>query len=103
MSFSKKNLDQLKNLIEKNNLRDCSNNNYINRNLDVDLESTKTNDPNELFYSIIDNSENINDTTSINFTLKKSEEKNSYIHKRKEIFMTEEDLLYDQFKYLLEE
>ena len=103
MSLSKKNRDKLRSiynddLFEKNNKSDSN-----PKDLDTD-------NPNDIFYSIIDNSNDINETILINKKLKKSEEKfsdsNNYKYnnsKNISIKLTEEDLLYDEFKYLLDE
>ena len=108
MTLSKKNINKLKSItIDK--FSDHSNKfNTKSKNLD-------TENPNDIFYSIIDNSNDINETTLINKKLKESEErffnakssnykaKDNRTKKDLSIKLTEEDLLYDEFNYLLEE
>tara|TARA_B100000212_G_C27155280_1_gene439287 strand:- start:253 stop:582 length:330 start_codon:yes stop_codon:yes gene_type:complete len=108
MTLSKKNINKLKSItIDK--LSDHSNKlNSKPKNLDAE-------NPNDIFYSIIDNSNDIKETTLINKKLKESEERffnskssndkaNDNITKKDlSIKLTEEDLLYDEFNYLLEE
>ena len=98
MSLSKKNIDKLKSISS-----DHKKLNFKSKDIEID-------NPNDIFYSIIDNSNDINETTLVNKKLKESEEK---IFNSKENFyknnkdlstkLTEEDLLYDEFNYLLEE
>ena len=102
MSLSKKNIDKLKS-ISTDILSEHNKMNFKSKNIEID-------NPNDIFYSIIDNSNDINETTLVNKKLKESEEK---IFNSKENFyknnkdlstkLTEEDLLYDEFNYLLEE
>ena len=108
MTLSKKNIDKLKS-ITNDNLSD-HNNKFNSIPNDIDADS-----PNDIFYSLIDNSNDIKETTLLNKKLKESEEKFSKIknciHKENDnkinkdlsIKLTEEDLLYDEFNYLLEE
>lgn len=60
----------------------------------------------KFFYSIIDNSDNINETSAANQLLKQSEDVFHNINSRKtntsENLSTEEEL-YDEFNYLLDE
>ena len=112
MTLPKKNIDQLKmflnnknnkfNKITKSNIHNLPKNNSYN-----------TNRTNEIFYEIIDNSEYLEDTLLHNKKLKESEEK--LIQQKKSIHindknssqinyqLSEEDLLYDEFNYLLDE
>ena len=102
MSLSKKNLSKLKNFIKENNV--VSNISSINpqesnNHLNVD-------DLSKIFYSIIDNTDNINDTTNKNPLLKKIEEGFHNINSRKTNHsknLSIEDELYDEFNYLLDE
>ena len=120
MNLSRKNLDQLKQILEQKNKstkeynsKKISNND--NENLS-NLDSLDFDNPNEIFYSIIDNSNYLEDTTLHNQKLKESEEK--LLNIKKSIISTnqnsnskiklnnklsEEDLLYDEFNYLLHE
>ena len=116
MALSKKNLDQLKSILNKKdiikyNISDKSSisdsNSLTKHNL------TDVNDPNQIFYSIIDNSEQLEDTVLSNNNLKKIEEKlingelktplNNPIDSQSKYQLSEEDLLYDEFNYLLDE
>ena len=115
MSLSKNNLNKLKSILKKKTLK----NKFSSRRLD----SLKTNQPNsshndnpeELFYSIIDNSSTLEETAFISPKLKNAEDNlfNSKINKynsnnisssaNSNNELSEEELLYDEFKYLLEE
>ena len=102
MSRSKNNLGKLKTFIKKNNLvnkNSVKNQQESNNPSDVD-------DPSTIFYSIIDNSDNINETSKENTFLKKSEHRFHNINPRKTNNSTNlsiEDELYDEFNYLLNE
>ena len=102
MSLSKKNLGKLKNFIKENNLV----NNNSSKNPQKSHNSLKVDDPSKIFYSIIDNSNNINETSKENSLLKKSEDsihnKNSRITNYSKN-LSIEDELYDEFNYLLDE
>ena len=116
MALSKKNLDQLKTFLNKantftHNISDKSSNSDSNSlNKDHLIE---VNNPNEIFYEIIDNSEHLEETTLSNNHLKKIEEnlikeKKAYpldnqIYSNMNSQLSEEDLLYDEFNYLLDE
>ena len=102
MSLSEENLDKLKTFIKKTN---SVNNNSI-KNLQDDKISPKVDDPSKIFYSIIDNSDNINETSKENSLLKKSEDNFHNINSRKNYYsnnLSIEDELYDEFNYLLDE
>ena len=116
MALSKKNLDQLKSFLNEEN---ATKNNIYDKNSISDSKSlTKdgpigVNNPNQIFYSIIDNSENLEDTLLSNNNLKKIEEKlikekkyyplDNKIDSQRNNQLSEEDLLYDEFNYLLDE
>ena len=103
MGLSKKNLDKLGTFITESNL--VSNNNSC-RNHQKSNNSSKFDDPSKIFYSIIDNSNNINETTKENPSLKKSEESFHNLNPRKNNYsnnLSIEDELYDEFNYLLDE
>ena len=103
MGLSKKNLDKLGNFFTESNL--VSNNNSC-RNKQEPNNSSKIDDPTKIFYSIIDNSNNINETTKENPLLKKSEDSFYNLYSRKTNYSDNlfvEDDLYDEFKYLLDE
>ncbi|MDC3084038.1 hypothetical protein OA323_00065 [Prochlorococcus sp. AH-716-N14] len=103
MGLSKRNLGKLNTFIKKNNL--VSKNNSIEKTQESH-KAPKIEDPSKIFYSIIDNSDNINETLDANQLLKESEDSFYKINSRKtnisENLSTEEEL-YDQFNYLLDE
>tara|TARA_Y100000589_G_scaffold324339_1_gene360373 strand:- start:587 stop:913 length:327 start_codon:yes stop_codon:yes gene_type:complete len=108
MTLSKKNLDKLKSF--SSDKLSVQNNKNKSKTGPCNLEK-----PNDIFYSIIDNSIDIEETTLTNEKLKESELKfinfNDKELKLKEhknsknmsIELTEEDILYDEFNYLLDE
>ena len=116
MALSKKNLDRLKSLVNKKNI---NKHNIADRNSISDSYSLtkhnpiEANNPNEIFYSIIDNSEHLEDTILSNNKLKKIEERlikekkyyplEDKIDSQRNNQLSEEDLLYDEFNYLLDE
>ena len=103
MGLSKKNLDKLGTFITESNL--VSNNNSC-RNQQQPNNSSKVEHPSKIFYSIIDNSNNIDETTKENPLLKKSEDSFHNLNSRKTNFsnnLSIEDELYDEFNYLLDE
>ena len=116
MALSKKNLDQLKSFLNKDN---TIKHNISDKSSISDLKSQKkdhpieSNDPNQIFYSIIDNYEHLEDTVLKNNNLKKIEEKlikekkyypiDNKIYSQRNNQLSEEDLLYDEFNYLLDE
>ena len=97
MSLSKKNLDKLNKLKKKKNLN--NNDNLITNPLNSE-------DPNKIFYSLIDNSESLEETSNINNLLRECEinqiNMNSKKHNLSKKLTTEEEL-YDEFNYLLDE
>ena len=119
MSLSKKNLALLKYFQEK---EDISKHNNSTNLIKHDYSSKEkansyiSKNPNDIFYSIIDNAKELEDTTLVNPKLKESEEdlfktKANYNNKNQSSHATEkvnielsnEDLLYDEFNYLLDE
>ena len=116
MALSKKNSDQLKSILNKkntnkNNISDeisISDSKYLKKDHLIEV-----NNPNQVFYSIIDNSEHLEDTVLSNNSLKKIEEKlikekryyplHNKIESQINNQLSEEDLLYDEFNYLLDE
>ena len=116
MALSKKNSDQLKSILNKkntnkNNISDeisISDSKYLKKDHLIEV-----NNPNQVFYSIIDNSEHLEDTVLNNNKLKKIEEKlvkdkkyypiDKKINSQRNNQLSEEDLLYDEFNYLLDE
>lgn len=109
MSLSKKNLDKLNKLKKMKNLNNESKNknNYTNRNNDnLITNSFNSEDPNKIFYSLIDNSESLEETSNVNNSLRKSEINQINMNSKKDNFskkLTTEEELYDEFNYLLDE
>ena len=103
MGLSKRNLGRLNTFIKQNNL--ASKNNSIEKPQESHKIS-KIEDPSKIFYSIIDNSDNINETLDANQLLKESEDSFHNINSRKtntsDNLSTEEEL-YDEFNYLLDD
>ena len=110
MSLSKKNLDKLNKFNKKKNLHnECKNiNNYTNliHNDNLITNPLNSEDPNKIFYSLIDNSESLEETSNVNNSLRESEinqiNMNSNKHNLSKKLTTEEEL-YDEFNYLLDE
>ncbi len=103
MGLSKKNLDKLSTFITECNL--VNNNNSFTNQHELN-NSSKGGDPSKIFYSIIDNSDNINETTKENPLLKKSENSLHNLNPSKTNYsdnLSIEDELYDEFNYLLDE
>ena len=110
MSLSKKNLDKLNKFKKKKNLNNESKNinNYTNITNNDNLITNPLNseDPNKIFYSLIDNSESLEETSNVNNSLIKSELNQINMNPRKANFskkLTIEEELYDEFNYLLDE
>ncbi len=103
MGLSKKNLDKLGTFITQRNL---VNNNNSCRNQQELNNSSKVDDPSKIFYSIIDNSDDISETTKENPLLKNCEDSFHNLNSRKTNYsnnLSIEDELYDEFNYLLDE
>ena len=110
MSLSKKNLDKLNKYKNNRNLNNDSNNiSKYSKTYKKDNSTknpTKSEDPNKIFYSLIDNSESLDETSNVNQSLRKSELNQIKINSRKDNFskkLTTEEELYDEFNYLLDE
>ena len=110
MSLSEKNLDKLNKLKKNKNLDNESNNisNYTNISSNDNFISNPNNseDPNKIFYSLIDNSESLEETSNVNNSLRKSEINQINMNFKKDNFskkLTTEEELYDEFNYLLDE
>ena len=77
MSLSKKNLDKLNKLKKNKNLnnesKNISNSTNIPNSDNLITNPLNSEDPNEIFYSLIDNSEFLEDTSNVNHSLRKSE------------------------------
>ena len=110
MSLSKKNLDKL-NKYKKNKNLNIDTNNISNftkiDNKDNSTKNTlKLEDPNKIFYSLIDNSKSLEETSNVNNSLRKSEINQINMNSKKDNFskkLTTEEELYDEFNYLLDE
>ena len=110
MSLSKKNLDKLNKFKKKKNLNNESKNINYHTNL-INNDNLITNplnseDPNKIFYSLIDNSESLEETSNVNNSLRKSEINQINMNSKKDNFskkLTTEEELYDEFNYLLDE
>ena len=110
MSLSKKNLDKLNKFKKNKNLNNDSNNtsNYIKipKNDNLITNPLNSEDPNKIFYSLIDNSESLEETSNVNMSLRKSELNEINMNSRKANFsnkLTTEEELYDEFNYLLDD
>ena len=110
MSLSKKNLDKLNKFKKKKNLNNESKiiNNYTNipNNDNLIINPLNSEDPNKIFYSLIDNSESLEETSNVNNSLRKSEINQINMNSKKDNFskkLTTEEELYDEFNYLLDE
>jgi len=110
MSLSKKNLDKFNKFKKKKNLNNESknNNNYKNLTNNDNLIANPLNseDPNKIFYSLIDNSESLEETSNVNNSLRISEINQINMKSKKDNFsmkLTTEEELYDEFNYLLDE
>ena len=110
MSLSKKNLDKLNKFKKYNEFNNESKNlsNYPNISNNDNLISNQLNseDPNKIFYSLIDNSESLEETSNVNNSLRKSEINQIIMNSKKDNFskkLTTEEELYDEFNYLLDE
>ena len=110
MSLSKKNLDKLNKFKQNKNLNNESNNisNYIKipKNDNLITNPLNSEDPNKIFYSLIDNSETLEETSNVNHSLRKSELNQININSKKDHYpmkLTTEEELYDEFNYLLDE
>ena len=103
MCLSKRNLGKLNTFIKTNNL--FNNNNSSKKPQETDNDP-KVENPSEIFYSIIDNSDNLNETLKTNELLKNSEDSFQNINSRKTNSsnnLSIEEELYDEFNYLLDE
>ncbi len=104
MSLSKKNLDKLNKFKKKKNLNNESKN--INNNDNLITNPLNSQDPNKIFYSLIDNSVSLEETSNVNNSLRKSEINQINMNSKKDNFskkLTTEEELYDEFNYLLDE
>ena len=110
MSLSKKNLDKLnkfkKNKKLNNEIKNISNYKKISNNDNLISNQLNSEDPNKIFYSLIDNSESLEETSNVNNSLRKSEINQINMNSKKDNIskkLTTEEELYDEFNYLLDE
>ena len=110
MSLSKKNLDKLNKFKKNKNLNNESKNisNYSNipNNDNLITNPLNSDDPNKILYSLIDNSESLEETSNVNNSLRKIELNQINMNSRKANYskkLTNEEELYDEFNYLLDE
>ena len=119
MSISKKNLYKLKSLINKQNARNDDFQNLHNKKTSPSknkLNNLSHNESSKIFYSIIDNAENLQETTLENKRLKEIEKESSrvfdnnlnlidppHLRNNHNDVLSEEEILYDEFNYLLDD
>ena len=110
MSLSKKNLDKLNKFKKNKNLNNefesISNYTKIPNNDNLITNPLNSEDPNKIFYSLIDNSESLEETSNVNHSLRKSELNQTNMNARKANYsskLTTEEEMYDEFNYLLDE
>ncbi len=106
MSLSKNNLDKLNKFKKEKNLNNESKNINITNNDNLITNPLNSEDPNKIFYSLIDNSESLEETSNVNNSLRKSEINHINMNSKKDNFskkLTTEEELYDEFNYLLDE
>ena len=108
MSLSKKNLDKLNKFKKNKNLNnEIKNiNTNITNNDNLITNPLNSEDPNKIFYSLIDNSESLEETSKVNNSLRNSEINQINMNSRKANSskkLTTEEELYDEFNYLLDE
>ena len=109
MSLSKENLDKLNKFIKNKNLTNDSNNlikDTKTNNKDLTNNPFKSDDPSNIFYSLIDNSETLDETSEVNHYLRNSELNQINMNSSETDYsskLTTEDELYDEFNYLLDE
>ena len=110
MSLSKKNLDKLNKFKKNKNLNneDKHISNYTNISSNDNFISNPNNseDPNKIFYSLIDNTESLEETSNVNNSLRKSEINKLNMNSKKTNYLKNlsiEEELYDEFNYLLDE
>ena len=105
-------IDNSESLEETSNVNNSLRKSEINQiNMNSKNDNLITNppnseDPNKIFYSLIDNSESLEETSNVNNSLRKSEIKQINMNSKKDNFskkLTNEEELYDEFNYLLDE
>ena len=77
MSLSKKNLDKLNDYLKNKNFNNdgnhLENKSKIDKHGNLNKNKLKSEDPNNIFYSLIDNSQSLEETSYVNNSLRKSE------------------------------
>jgi len=115
MSLSKNNLNKLKSILKKESLKNKLSSERLDPHKINQSKSSNNDNPEELFYSIIDTSSTLEETTFISSKLRNAEDSlfksklnkynsndiSSLANLNNEL--SEEELLYDEFNYLLEE
>ena len=110
MSLSKKNLDKLNKFIKNKNLNNDNNNTSNHTKIPNDdkliTNPLNSENPNKIFYSLIDNSESLEETSNVNNSLTESEINQINMNSKKDNFskkLSAEEELYDEFNYLLDD
>ena len=110
MSLSKKNLDKLNKFKKSKNLNNDNNNTNnhtkIPNNDKLTTNPLNSENPNKIFYSLIDNSKSLDETSNVNHSLRRSELNQinfNSIKANNQKKLTTEEELYDEFNYLLED
>ncbi len=110
MSLSKKNLDKLNKFKKNRNLnnesKNISNSTNLPNNHNLITNPLNSEHPNNIFYSLIDNSESLEETSNVINSLRKNELNQINMNSRNANFskkLTTEEELYDEFNYLLDE
>ena len=110
MSLSKNNLDKLNKYKKNKNLNNNSNNLSDSSKIDKKDTSTKnklkSEDPNKIFYSLIDSAQSLDETSNAHHSLRESELNQINVNSKKPNYsnkLTTEEELYDEFNYLLDE
>ena len=113
MALSKINLEKLRSFVVKkeSTLTNKSSKDFINKKAsNKKSRQFVSNNPNDIFYEIIDTTDNINDTNILHQKLKKIEDNTlksndhiSFSSRAQKNVLSDEELLYEEFKDLLEE
>ena len=86
-----------------NERKNTTNYTNVSNNENLITNPLNSENPNKIFYSLIDNSDSLEETSNVNNSIRKSE---ININSRKANFskkLTTEEELYDEFNYLLDE
>ena len=109
MGLSKKNLDKLNTFIKNKNLTincNISKTHKLDNDQNTSTKLSNIEKSSNIFYSLIDNSETLDETTQVNNLLRDSENDCINITQRQSDYskgLTTEEELYDEFNYLLDE